>query len=47
MLKISVPPKSRLDNHYHSVINVGYMIKGSLTVCDINGNERRSTKETH
>lgn len=37
MLKISVPPKTRLGSHYHSVINVGYMLEGELTVVAENG----------
>ncbi|MFI3271846.1 MAG: cupin domain-containing protein [Pseudomonadota bacterium] len=37
MLKITVPPKTRLKSHYHSVINVGYMLEGELTVIGENG----------
>lgn len=38
MLKITVAPKSKLPLHYHPVINVGYMLEGSLTVTDDKGN---------
>lgn len=38
MLRITVAPKSRLPQHYHPVINVGYMLEGSLTVTDDKGN---------
>lgn len=37
LLKISVPPKTKLKRHYHSVINVGYMLEGELTVVADNG----------
>lgn len=37
LLKISVPPKTKLAKHYHSVINVGYMLEGELTVRGENG----------
>lgn len=37
LLKISIPPKMRLQSHYHSVINVGYMLEGELTVVAENG----------
>ncbi len=40
MLKITVAPKSRLPLHYHPVINVGYMLEGSLTVTDDKGNSK-------
>ena len=32
LLKISIAPGAKLARHYHSVINVGYMLKGELTV---------------
>lgn len=38
MLKFTVPPAEKLPKHYHSVINVAYMIKGELTVRDEDGN---------
>ncbi len=38
LLKITVAPKSKLPQHYHPVINVGYMLQGSLTVTDDKGN---------
>lgn len=37
LLKISVPPRTKLKRHYHSVINVGYMLEGELTVVADNG----------
>lgn len=40
MLKITVAPKSKLPHHYHPVINVGYMLEGSLTVTDDKGNSK-------
>ncbi|MFI3248575.1 MAG: cupin domain-containing protein [Rikenellaceae bacterium] len=38
LLKITVPPMCKLPLHYHPVINVGYMLEGSLTVTDDKGN---------
>ncbi|MFR9649028.1 MAG: cupin domain-containing protein [Rikenellaceae bacterium] len=38
MLKITVPPNCSLPQHYHPVINVGYMLEGELTVTDDKGN---------
>lgn len=38
LLKITVAPNSQLPLHYHPVINVGYMLEGSLTVTDDKGN---------
>ncbi len=38
LLKITVAPYSKLPLHYHPVINVGYMLEGSLTVTDDKGN---------
>ena len=32
VLKITIPPKSRLPWHKHTVINCGYMLKGELQV---------------
>ncbi len=32
LLKITVPPKTKLPRHFHSVVNVGYMLEGELTV---------------
>ncbi len=40
MLRISVPPKVKLPKHYHSVINVGYMLQGELTVRGENGQSK-------
>lgn len=37
MLKISIPPHTKLAKHYHSVINVGYMLEGELTVTSVTG----------
>jgi quercetin dioxygenase-like cupin family protein len=36
VLKFVIPPKTRLPDHYHTVINSGYVIKGELTVVDVN-----------
>ncbi|MFI3239228.1 MAG: cupin domain-containing protein [Bacteroidales bacterium] len=40
LLKITVPPKCKLPQHYHPVINVGYMLEGTLTVTDDKGNKK-------
>ncbi len=40
LLKITVAPKSKLPQHYHPVINVGYMLEGTLTVTDYLGNSK-------
>ena len=32
MLRISIPPHTKLPMHYHPVINVAYMLSGELTV---------------
>lgn len=32
LLRITVPPHTKLDMHKHPIINVGYMVKGELTV---------------
>lgn len=37
MLRITVPPHTKLARHYHSVINVGYMLSGELTVTSDTG----------
>ncbi|GAA3598810.1 cupin domain-containing protein [Flavivirga amylovorans] len=34
VLKITIPPKTRLHKHYHPVINSGILLKGELTVVD-------------
>lgn len=44
VLKFMIPPKVRLPNHLHTVINSGYMLKGELTVIDVN-NETLLLKE--
>lgn len=44
VLKFIIPPKVRLPNHFHTVINSGYMLKGELTVIDVN-NETLLLKE--
>lgn len=44
VLKFVIPPKVRLPNHFHTVINSGYMLKGELTVIDVN-NETLLLKE--
>lgn len=38
VLKIKVPPKTKLHKHYHPVINSGIVLKGTLKVVDINKN---------
>ena len=37
VLRITIPPGATLDWHRHPVINVGYMLAGSLTVERDNG----------
>lgn len=32
VLKITIPPHTELPLHKHPIINVGYMVKGALTV---------------
>ncbi|MFD2727339.1 cupin domain-containing protein [Hyunsoonleella rubra] len=38
VLKITIPPKTKLHRHYHPVINSGIMLKGKLTVVDADEN---------
>ncbi|GAA4900780.1 cupin domain-containing protein [Flaviramulus aquimarinus] len=38
VLKITIPPKTKLHKHYHPVINSGVLLKGELKVVDINNN---------
>lgn len=38
VLKITIPPKTKLHKHYHPVINSGILLKGKLKVVDIEGN---------
>ncbi|MFY9241585.1 MAG: cupin domain-containing protein [Polaribacter sp.] len=38
VLKITIPPKTKLHKHYHPVINSGIILKGVLKVVDINNN---------
>lgn len=38
VLKIIIPPKTKLKNHYHPVINSGFILKGELTVVDNDNN---------
>lgn len=38
VLKITIPPKTKLHKHYHPVINSGILLKGALKVIDIDGN---------
>lgn len=35
VLKITIPPKTTLHKHFHPVINSGILLKGELTVVDI------------
>ena len=37
LLRINIPPKSKLDIHKHPIINVGYMTKGELIVTSETG----------
>ena len=36
--KFTIPPHSELPRHYHPVINAGLLLKGQLTVVDVEGN---------
>lgn len=38
ILKITIPPKTKLELHKHLVINAGILLKGELTVIDENNN---------
>ncbi len=38
VLKITIPPKTKLHKHYHPVINSGILLKGALTVIDKDNN---------
>ncbi len=38
VLKITIPPKTKLHKHFHPVINSGILLKGELKVVDIDGN---------
>ncbi len=38
VLKITIPPKTKLPYHYHSVINSGVLLKGELKVVDSDNN---------
>ncbi|MEW4922552.1 cupin domain-containing protein [Algibacter sp. 2305UL17-15] len=38
VLKITIPPKTKLHKHYHPVINSGIILKGKLKVVDIADN---------
>ena len=38
VLKITIPPKTKLHKHYHHVINSGILLKGELKVVDIDNN---------
>ncbi|MBC3757705.1 cupin domain-containing protein [Hyunsoonleella sp. SJ7] len=38
VLKITIPPKTKLHRHYHPVINSGIMLKGKLKVVDADEN---------
>jgi len=39
ILKITVPPHSRLSTHTHPMMNAGVVVKGELHVVDCDGNE--------
>lgn len=38
IVKVTIPPHSELPHHYHPVINAGVLLRGELTVIDIEGN---------
>ncbi|WP_422103768.1 cupin domain-containing protein [Winogradskyella sp.] len=38
VLKITIPPKTKLHKHYHPVINTGVLLKGELKVIDADNN---------
>lgn len=38
IVKVTIPPHSELPHHYHPVINAGVLLKGELTVIDVDGN---------
>jgi quercetin dioxygenase-like cupin family protein len=38
IVKVTIPPHSELPKHHHPVINAGVLLKGELTVIDIEGN---------
>lgn len=38
IVKVTIPPHSKLPHHYHPVINAGVLLKGELTVVDVKGN---------
>ncbi len=39
ILKITVPPHTRLDMHQHPMMNAGVVVEGELHVVDCDGNE--------
>ena len=39
ILKITVPPHTRLPEHTHPMMNAGVIVKGELHVVDCDGNE--------
>ncbi len=39
ILKITVPPHTRLTEHTHPMMNAGVVVKGELHVVDCDGNE--------
>ena len=44
LLKITIPPKAKLDVHLHPIINVGYMTKGELVVTNEDTGEKLHLK---
>lgn len=40
VVKVTIPPKSKLKWHAHPVINAGYLIRGEVTVTTEDGTER-------
>jgi quercetin dioxygenase-like cupin family protein len=44
VLKITVPPFTKLHWHHHPVINAAYLVSGQLTVETKNGRERQTLR---
>ena len=40
LLRILIPPRARLEEHFHPVVNAGVVLRGELTVVAGNGTER-------
>jgi hypothetical protein len=46
ILRITIPPGTRLDTHTHPVINAGVLMSGQLTVVTADGKRCTSGQET-